>query len=299
MGFDGFFLNSNNGKKIRLEDLQNLKSSEVAQNTEIQKIFNIFDTDKNGELETKNVRGDNELKSLFQSLLQASGEDGVLQDSEIDHWLKSDNKFNGVSVNNFKSFVQSLIPTLQVSGVKEVSAVERTNLLEGVSYSTGGMLFENDEIAQEYFLNDFYEYYEQAYSIYAEINLGAIGQALDVDANDSGANLTRARLRETLEVTEANYNYMRRAKDGQITKYEYYKESREHLKEIIKTHIRLNRKFIESKIKSYYEDSVKGDTFWGYSSNRTNSQGLRFFDRDSHSSLEFAGELSFLLHHHS
>ena len=68
-------------------------------------------------------------------MLHASGEDRILSDNKIDLWFKNDNKFNGISVNNFKNFIQTLIPTLQVCGVDEISAVERTNLLEGVSYS--------------------------------------------------------------------------------------------------------------------------------------------------------------------
>ena len=251
MGFDGFFLNSNNGKEIRLEDLQNLKSSEVAQNTEIQKIFNIFDTDKNGELETKNVRGDNELKSLFQSLLQASGNDGVLQDSEIDQWLKGDDKFNGVSVNNFKIFIHSLLPTLQVSSIEEVATTEAAtdDLISSLQVPTN--IFVNDEIAQNYFLNDFAEYCDEAQEIYDNLNMGAISSALDGIANLDEENLSSQRLKESIDSSRESLSFMARAKAGTLTKYEYYKESREHLKEILMNHVKLHRTLIEDMIAEY------------------------------------------------
>ena len=67
MGLDGFFLNSNNGKKIKLEDLQNLKLEDVAQNPELQKVFNIFDINKNGNLDVE------EKNSLFEYLSHVSG----------------------------------------------------------------------------------------------------------------------------------------------------------------------------------------------------------------------------------
>lgn len=251
MGLDGFFLNSNNGKKIKLEDLQNLKLEDVAQNPELQKVFNIFDINKNGNLDVE------EKNSLFEYLSHVSGEDEVLSDNEIILLLNNDEKLKNITIGSFKTFITSLFSIEQITPIESLT-MESKNLLYGESYSTGMFLFAEDEIAQEYFLNDFYEYYEQAYSIYQEINLGVIGRTLDDSADSREENLSRERLRETLELTYANYAFMSRAKDGTLTKYEYYKESREHLKEILMNHVKLNRDIISTILERYYT-SLKDD----------------------------------------
>ena len=148
MGLDGFFLNSNNGKKIKLEDLQNLKPEDIAKNPELQKILNIFDSDKSGNLEVS------ERKSLFESLSKASGEDEILSNDELGLWLKKDKKLKNTDVNVFSAFINAIIKPAEIKPIAETTTQESIT----ANLNLPNDIFVDDETAQTYFINDFTEY---------------------------------------------------------------------------------------------------------------------------------------------
>lgn len=85
MGFDDFFIQSNNGKRIRFEDLKNLKPEDIAQNPALQKIITLFDSDKSGNIDTPD-----EWNTVFGELQSVAETDGdkVLSYSEMGLFLK-------------------------------------------------------------------------------------------------------------------------------------------------------------------------------------------------------------------
>ena len=66
MGFDEFWLQSNNGKKISFEKLKELKKSDLEGNAAFIKIFNYFNTNGDEKLDSR------ELSSLFADILTAA-----------------------------------------------------------------------------------------------------------------------------------------------------------------------------------------------------------------------------------
>ena len=72
MGLGDFWLQSNNGKKYSLKDLKDIKPEDIAKNPKLQKFIKLFDLDGSGNIEIKNKDGQNEWKSIFTELQQAS-----------------------------------------------------------------------------------------------------------------------------------------------------------------------------------------------------------------------------------
>ena len=72
MGLGDFWLQSNNGKKYSLKDLNDIKLEDIAKNPKLQKFIKLFDLDGSGTIEIKNKDGQNEWKSIFTELQEAS-----------------------------------------------------------------------------------------------------------------------------------------------------------------------------------------------------------------------------------
>ena len=72
MGLGDFWLQSHNGKKYSLKDLKDIKPEDIAKNPKLQKFIKLFDLDGSGNIEIKNKDGQNEWKSIFTELQQAS-----------------------------------------------------------------------------------------------------------------------------------------------------------------------------------------------------------------------------------
>lgn len=86
MGFEDFFLQSNSGKKIRFEDLKNLKAEDIAQNPALKKIITLFDKDGSGNIDTPD-----EWNTVFGELKNVAQTDGdkVLSYSEMGLFLQN------------------------------------------------------------------------------------------------------------------------------------------------------------------------------------------------------------------
>lgn len=87
MGFEDFWLQSNNGKKYNLKDLKDFKLEDIAKNSKLQKLIKLFDFDESGSIEVKNKNGQNEWKSIFTELQAAAGEDKDLTCEEFGLYL--------------------------------------------------------------------------------------------------------------------------------------------------------------------------------------------------------------------
>ena len=88
MGFS-FWLQSNNGKSFNLESLKELiKEKGVAENSKLEKLFSLFDTDHDGKISTVNSKGEKELESIFSKCSSVAGDNQVLEESEVSGYLK-------------------------------------------------------------------------------------------------------------------------------------------------------------------------------------------------------------------
>ena len=139
MGFDGFYLNSNNGKKFTLEDLQNLKAEDLVQNPQLQKLISLFDSDKSGKLEASNKQGVNELQSDFNTLKSHAGDDNILTGDELELFYTKNKK--------------KLLPPVKVDWVNIGSALSIKEF-EYLKINYGDNPFEFD-LLQEYYDNGY------------------------------------------------------------------------------------------------------------------------------------------------
>ena len=103
MGLGDFWLQSNNGKKYSLKDLKDIKPEDIAKNPKLQKFIKLFDLDGSGNIEIKNKDGQNEWKSIFTELQQAS----------VDNYL---------SREEFGSYISQKLPDedIQLEDVNEL-----------------------------------------------------------------------------------------------------------------------------------------------------------------------------------
>ena len=68
MSLDKFWLQSNNGKQIDLQNFKELKKSDLGNNNALIQLFNIFDTQKSdGTAGSDGVLNKSELTSLFNT----------------------------------------------------------------------------------------------------------------------------------------------------------------------------------------------------------------------------------------
>ena len=88
MSLGDFWFQSNNGKKYDLNDFKELKIEDLAKNPKLQKFIKLFDTDGSGKIEIKNRDGQNEWKSIFEELQEASG-DNDLSSEEFGRYLST------------------------------------------------------------------------------------------------------------------------------------------------------------------------------------------------------------------
>ena len=118
---DKEYFNFENGKMFKFADLRKKIRRDSFSDSQLKKVFNIFDTDSSGALEVSNSRGENELVSLWNRLKSAAtrnneGDDNVLDDSEIDFFVKNNLGVDtNVTVDQLKAFIQNIFSLKQES----------------------------------------------------------------------------------------------------------------------------------------------------------------------------------------
>ena len=124
MGFS-FWLKSNNGKSFNFESLQELvKEKGVANNSKLEKLFSLFDADSNGKIDFENSKGEKELQSLFDKFYQTSGDNQILEESEVAKYISDNNLDKDLSANDVFEFLGMFL--------KEDAKAENVNETETV-----------------------------------------------------------------------------------------------------------------------------------------------------------------------
>ena len=102
------------GKEFKYSELQKKIQISSFSDTKMRQIFNIFDTDNSGSIETSNSRGQNELSSLWSRLKAAAsynkeGDDNVMEETELNLFAKNNLGITTkVTVEDIKSFIQTI-----------------------------------------------------------------------------------------------------------------------------------------------------------------------------------------------
>ena len=157
-----FFKYGSQGKEINFEQFkQKLSDSDVKNNSNLQKLFKIFDTDNSGTLEETNSKGDKELESLFSRIKQSANSDGndELSGNELEMFI------NSVSPNikeeekkdikdSFKSFLNSFNSNKETSETKENIAIDFKQVIENFPPILMEQVSENKGLKQIFKLLD-------------------------------------------------------------------------------------------------------------------------------------------------
>lgn len=109
MGLGDFWLQSNNGKRYKIEDLKNLQSDDIAKNPKLQKFIQLFnlDSDGDGQVSVKNSKGMNEWKSIFTELKNAAGDDDILTDAELNTYIRKKHPNIDITASEVKEFFET------------------------------------------------------------------------------------------------------------------------------------------------------------------------------------------------
>lgn len=121
MGFSDFWLQSKNGKKISLDNLKELKKSDLQGNATLIRIFNIFDTQNaDGTRGADGVLNKEELTSLFNtisSVAKLKGNTSIFEVEEAEDYINTTQtsegktlKELGVKASDLFNFISQLVP---------------------------------------------------------------------------------------------------------------------------------------------------------------------------------------------
>ncbi|MBR1620305.1 hypothetical protein IJ674_10500 [bacterium] len=153
MGFSDFWLQSNSGEKISLDNLKELKKSDLQNNAALIRIFNIFDTQNaDGTKGADGVLNKEELTSLFNTMSSAAklkGNASIFEVDEAEDYINTTQtsegqtlKELGVKASDLFNFISALVPknennTTQVqSGAEAIQQSYTPEEIEDLSIQT-------------------------------------------------------------------------------------------------------------------------------------------------------------------
>ena len=258
MGLNEFWLQSNNGKKFSLENLKELKKSDLTNNSALEKIFNIFNTNGDEKLDKT------ELNSLFITMQKAAqsskGKDtSIFEQNEAEEFIGANKEFKDLNINasDLFEFLSKLVkPEEEVS--KESLTIDKVpfnvNLTEEQAQekiiqtinedlaNSRGILFDvdNGKVGEKYnkFKNYMYNHPDllqkiKNVSLYTAPFTGLLSYFL-IDNLEDMAQLSLTNIEEAIAIQEIGCQNLTSAKEGKLGKKEYFLQNREHLKIMIK-----------------------------------------------------------------
>ncbi len=203
--------------KISEKDKQNLS-----------KLLNIFDSDKNGLIETNNSIGVNEIKNLWDALKNAanknpSGNNNELDSTELNIFGKEYLK----EIDNAQNILTNFANTI-FNKDEPVQTTETSNFKNNIDLT---------EIkAQNQVINTILDDVRTAGSLYFQQDNGKVSDAYDkLKEKDilGNKNLSATKVEEALALQEQTALNLISARDGELTKREYYLQNKEHLKTML------------------------------------------------------------------
>ncbi len=212
---DNFKL-GNNGKEINYEQfMAKIQSGEIEQtnNKFWQYIIRVYDEDGNGKIDTTN----NEMKNVWQAFKNAAGEDSILSTEETAQMLKANN----------------VDKTEAIDIIYEIKKVFG-NVNAEITIPTAHSIMERmtDEQAQNEIVNTIMDDVNSAYTLYQQQDNGSITKGYDWLKNYFNSELSSSNVEEALALQACGAENLLLAKDGRISKKEYYLQNKDHLKQM-------------------------------------------------------------------
>ena len=226
MGLGDFWLQSNNGKKISLNNLKELKKSDLENNPELMKLFDFFNTNKsNGSEEVLDRQELNSLFNTFSKTAQSSkGKDSsIFETEEAEEFINSNQALQELNIKapdlfNFLSKIvkqQNEQKTVSESNKKTKTNQEvKTNVIKSLRADS-----------------------DETLKIISNMNNGDISDIYDSVKTFLNMDTSKAKVIEATVNQAQGAKYMEQAENGELTREEYIKANKQRLQDMMKARL--------------------------------------------------------------
>lgn len=232
MALDKFWLQSNNGKQIDLQNLKELKKSDLGNNNALIQLFNIFDTQKSdGTAGSDGVLNKSELTSLFNTFNAGANSSkgmskSVFESNEAEEYLNTTKTTSGKTLSEIGVKAADVFEFLSKLAQKPNAPVNVNNVATDVQLT--------EEQAQEEVISTISEDTANARTLLMKQDNGHISQLYNDAKELFDTDLSLSNVEEAFMLQEECLENLSKAKEGKLSKREYFLQNREHLKAMMK-----------------------------------------------------------------
>ena len=209
------FLNLGNFKDkiLNIQNSGKLEKKDLGDNKNLLQIFNFFDKDGNGVIEGSNSNGVNEMASLWNTVKSSANKNGnsIFEDSEAQELLTTFVDEAG------KSLADSQVTTSDMLGFL------KTLINQPEAQNTSAL---KEEQCKEVTYQILDENLKEANEVFKSQHLGDISGAYD-NAKEDNDILKTSNVAKVLGYQDAGLTQILKAKDGNLTKRQYYEENKQ------------------------------------------------------------------------
>lgn len=232
MSLDKFGLQSNNGKQIDLQNLKELKKSDLGNNNALIQLFNIFDTKKaDGTAGSDGVLNKSELISLFNTFNAGANSSkgmskSVFELNEAEEYLNTTKTTSDKTLSEIGVKAADLFEFLSKLTQNSNTPVNVNNVANDVHLT--------EEQAQEEVISTISEDTANARTLLMKQDNGHISQLYNKAKELFDSDLSLSNVEEAFMLQEECLENLSKAKEGKLSKREYFLQNREHLKTMMK-----------------------------------------------------------------
>ncbi len=225
MGFSEFWLQSKNGKQLTDKNLSELKKSDLGGNAALIRLFNIFDTQKaNGTKGADGVLNKAELTSLFSTMAKAAsskGNNSVFEMQEAEQYLET-TKTDGKSLKELGIKAADLFNFLSALSPRKTTV---NNLPHNISLT--------QEEAQEAVITEITNDVTNSQALLMQQDNGDVSKVYNNIKEYFDSDLALSNVEEALLLQKQGAKNLYDAKEGKLSKREYFLQNREYLKKLM------------------------------------------------------------------
>lgn len=223
MSFLDFWLQSNNGNKLSLQNLKELKKSDLeGANSKLINLFNIFNTTADDKLDKA------ELVSLFQTIGTAA-QSATGKNSSIFETEEAEEFVNITKISEGKTLSELGIDAADVFEFLSKLATPLNN-----SKNTTSNVHLTDENAKNEVLSVIVDDVIDARELLSQQDNGVVSDVYDKYKEWRDDDLSLSNVEEAVLLQQKGADSLYKAKEGKLTKREYFLQNREHLKTLMK-----------------------------------------------------------------
>ncbi len=232
MSLDKFWLQSNNSKQIDLQNLKELKKSDLGNNNALIQLFNIFDTQKaDGTVGSDGVLNKSELTSLFNTFNAGANSSkgaskSVFELNEAEEYLNTTKTTSDKTLSEIGVKAADLFEFLSKLTQNSNATVNVNNVANDVHLT--------EEQAQDEVISTISDDTANARTLLMKQDNGHISQLYNKAKELFDSDLSLSNVEEAFMLQEECLENLSKAKEGKLSKREYFLQNREHLKTMMK-----------------------------------------------------------------